>query len=222
MAEHRLRFIYGTGNEAKFQSMLRTLVGLPIELIGLSQAARERGIELPEVEEVGSSPLENARIKAEIYYELFGTPVFSCDSGLYLWNYRTGEPFPEEMQPGIHVRGRGKRRLQDDELIKYYTGLVREYGPILARYKNGISLIFDWEHRWESMEESLWGEAFLLTDKPHKKRINGFPLDSISLEISTGKYYYDLEDNFQDQVAAEKGFRHFFDQITKEVAFCGE
>ena len=187
MAQNLLHLIYGTGNEAKLQSMRRTIEGLPIELTGVSQAAAEKGIEIPEVKETGNNPMENARIKAEFYYQLFGAPVFSCDSGLYLWNYETGEPFPEEMQPGIHVRGRDGRRLSDDELIAYYTGLVRKYGPILARYKNGISLIMDEEHRWESMEESLWGEAFLFTDKPHKKRIKGFPLDSISLEISSCK-----------------------------------
>lgn len=222
MAEHRLRLIYGTGNEAKFCSMQRTLEGLPIELARLQQAAAIKGIALPEIAETGFNPLENARIKAEIYYELFEQPVFSCDSGLYLWNYGTGEMLSEKLQPGIHVRGRGGRRLSDDELVEHYTGLVREHGPILARYKNGISLILDREHRWESMEESLWGEAFLFTDKPHQKRIKGFPLDSISLEISSGKYYYDLEDNYQDQVAAEKGFRQFFKKVVKESGFCDE
>ena len=222
MTESRLRVIYGTGNEAKFRSMQRTLRGLPIELIGLQQAAAMKGIDLPEIAETGFNPLENARIKAEIYYEIFKKPVFSCDSGLYLWNYETGEMLPENLQPGIHVRGAGSRRLSDDELIEHYTGLVREHGPILARYKNGISLILDGEHRWECMEESLWGEAFLFTDKPHQKRIKGFPLDSISLEISSGKYYYDLEDNYQDQVAAEKGFRQFFEKVAKEIDFCDE
>lgn len=220
MTEHRLRLIYGTGNEAKFFSMQRTLEGLPIELTGLQQAAAIKGIALPEIAETGSTPLENARIKAKVYYELFGKPVFSCDSGLYLWNYGTGEMLPDKLQPGIHVRGTGGRRLSDDELIEHYAGLVREHGPILARYKNGISLVLDGEHRWESMEESLWGEAFLFTDKPHQKRIKGFPLDSISLEISSGKYYYDLEDNYQDQVAAEKGFRQFFEKVAKDSGFC--
>ena len=45
-------------------------------------------------------------------------PVFSCDSGLYLWNHETGEMLPDEEQPGIHVRGRGEIRLSDDELIE--------------------------------------------------------------------------------------------------------
>lgn len=208
-----MELIYGTGNPAKLQSMKRTLEGLPYQLVSLRQAAEKQGVRLPKIEENGSSPLENARIKAGIYYELFQKPVFSCDSGLYLWNYQTGEMLPEELQPGIHVRGRGERRLTDEELIERYTGMVKEYGSVLARYKNGICLIVDKEHTYESMGEALWGEAFLLADTPHEKKIPGFPLDSISININSGKYYYDLADNSQDSVAAENGFRQFFENV---------
>ncbi|MGN1180926.1 MAG: non-canonical purine NTP pyrophosphatase [Suilimivivens sp.] len=206
-----MKLIYGTGNPAKLKFMKRALEGLPYEIISLTQAAEEEKIRLQEIEEAGNSPLENARIKAKAYYELFRKPVFSCDSGLYLWNYETGEMLPEALQPGIHVRGTGEKRLTDEELIAHYTGLVREYGSILARYKNGICLIMDETHVYESMDETLWGEPFLLTDTPHKKMIPGFPLDSISLEINSGKYYYDLEGNSQDDVAAENGFKKFFE-----------
>lgn len=205
-----MELIYGTGNPAKLKFMRRTLKGMPYEIIGLQEAAGREKIKLPEIDENGNSPLENAKIKAMIYYELFQKPVFSCDSGLYLWNYETGEMLPESLQPGIHVRGRGIKRLTDAELIAHYTGLVKEYGSVLARYKNGICLVIDKEHIYESMEEALWGEPFLLTDTPHKKVIPGFPLDSISIHIPTGKYYYDMENNSQDDVAAEKGFRQFF------------
>lgn len=217
-----MELIYGTGNPAKLEFMRRKTAGLPIEIIGLKQAAAREGIVLPSVEETGSDPLQNARIKAEAYYRLFRKPVFSCDSGLYLWNDQTGEMLPEEVQPGIHVRGRGERRLTDDELICHYTGLVRKYGPILARYKNGICLIMGDGCRYESMDESLWGEAFLFTDRPHPKRISGFPLDSISLEISSGRYFYDLPENSQDALAAEGGFGKFFETIIKSDVFCDE
>ena len=120
------------------------------------------------------------------------------------------------LQPGIHVRGRGRRRLTDQDLIDYYTGLVKRNGTILARYKNGICMIMDRYHIYESMEEDLWGDPFLLTDKPHAKMIPGFPLDSISIHISSGKYYYDLEGDSQDAVAAEKGFRKFFENCLRK------
>lgn len=217
MKNAKKELIYGTGNPAKLQAMRRTLAGLPCQLVGLGQAAGREGLALPEIEENGDSPLENARLKAGVYYDLFQKPVFSCDSGLYLWNQETGKMLPKELQPGIHVRGRGEKRLTDEELIERYTGLAREYGPVLARYKNGICLIMDREHIYESMDETLWGEAFLFTDKPHARRVPGFPLDSISIDISSGKYYYDLEGDSQDSVAAESGFRRFFE----DVLLCG-
>lgn len=215
-----MELIYGTGNPAKLQFMLRALEGLPFAIISLPEAAKRENIELPEIEETGNSLLENARLKAEVYFELFQQPVFSCDSGLYLWNYETGKMLPAEVQPGIQVRGRGEKRLTDEELIEQYTELVRKYGRILARYKNGICLKVSRKEAYESMDESLWGAAFLLTDIPHKKRNPGFPLDSISVDIATEKYYYDLENNSQDDVAAETGFRQFFTSVLKNVNFC--
>ena len=217
-----MKIVYGTGNQAKLSFMKRSLAGLPVELIGLKEAADEQGIGVPEVEEDGNSPLENAREKAHAYYACLKQPVFSCDSGLYLWNAATGEMLPEELQPGIHVRGRGEKRLTDEELIAHYTGLVKEYGPILARYKNAICFVMDEDHIYEGMDDSLAGEAFLLADKPHEKRVSGFPLDSISLEIASGKYYYDLEDNSQDDVAAYDGFRQFFAKYMKKNNLCDE
>ena len=206
-----MELIYGTGNPAKLKFMKRALAGLPCEIIGLTEAALKMNVALPEIEESGKDPLENARIKATAYFNLFERSVFSCDSGLYLWNYETGEMLPEKLQPGIHVRGRGDRRLTDEELIQHYTELVKKQGTILARYKNGICIVVDKEHIYEGMGKELWGEPFLLTDTPHRKMIPGFPLDSISIQIASGKYYYDLETDAQDDVAAEKGFRKFFE-----------
>ena len=150
-----MELIYGTGNPAKLNAMKRMLKGLPYEIVSLTEAAKKKKVILPEIEETGNSPLENAAIKARVYYKLFRQPVFSCDSGLYLWNYETGEMLPGQLQPGIHVRGSGEKRLTDHELIEHYTALVREHGQILARYKNGICLIEDEKHIYESMDEGL-------------------------------------------------------------------
>ncbi len=217
-----MKVVYGTGNQAKLAFMKRSLVSLPIELIGLKEAAKEQGILLPEVEEDGDSPLANARKKAKAYYECLKRPVFSCDSGLYLWSVKTGEKLPEELQPGIHVRGRDKKRLSDEELIAHYTGLVKKYGLLRARYHNAICFVTDEENAYESMDDSLNGDFFLITDTPHAKRIPGFPLDSISLEIKSGKYYYDLEGNSQDDMAAFDGFRQFFESYIKISSLCDE
>ncbi len=207
-----LEIIYGTGNGAKISYMEETLKNLPVKIVDLHQAAEKEGIILPDIKETGENPLENARLKAEGYFRVFGKPVFSCDSGIYLWNYTTKEPLPDEEQPGIHIRGNGERRLGDEELLAYYIGLVKKYGQVCGRFKNGICFIWNGEQRKESMSESMWGEPFLLTDKPHEKRVEGFPVDRISLDISTGKYLYDLEEDSEGEEAQNRGFENFFRQ----------
>jgi len=207
-----MEIIYGTGNNAKIEYMRRALKGLPLQILGVKQAAALRNLTLPEAEETGRTPLENARQKAECYYRLFKSPVFSCDSGLYLWDHATGRPLLEEEQPGVWVRGR-EGRYTDDELLARYIALVRKHGQIRARYKNAICLIWSDELRAESMAEDLWGNSFLLTDKPHPKRVEGFPLDTISLDINTGEYFYDQEGSSQDGLVSEQGFAQFFEEF---------
>ncbi len=58
-------------------------------------------------------------------------------------------------------------------------------------------------------------EKFIITSTPHKDGIRkkGFPLDCLSVDIKTGKYYYDLPDEELDQVAVEDGFLKFFRRV---------
>lgn len=187
--------------------MRSRLKQLDIELIGLDDL-RAEGKTIHQVVEDGKSPLENARLKAIAYYEAFHIPVFSCDSGLYFDNV------PEAIQPGVHVRNVNGKCLTDDEMIDYYSGLVKIYGNLVARYRNAICFVQDDTHIYEAMEPSMESEKFILTDKPHSiVRKKGFPLDSISLDIKTNKYYYDLPVDRLEQVAVEDGFLDFFKRV---------
>lgn len=204
---NKMKLLYGTGNLAKLSTMRNRLEQLDIELIGLN-ALRAEGKIIPEVIEDGNTPLENARLKAMAYYEAFQIPVFSCDSGLYFDN------IPDELQPGVHVRNVNGKCLSDDEMIDYYSGLVKTYGNLVARYRNAICFLMDDTHIYEAMEPSMESEKFILTDKPHSTiRKEGFPLDSISLDIKMNKYYYDLPEDRLEQVAVEDGFLQFFKNI---------
>lgn len=204
---NKMKLLYGTGNLAKLSAMRNRLEQLDIELIGLNDLRAEGKI-IPEVIEDGNTPLENARLKAMAYYEAFQIPVFSCDSGLYFDNV------PDEVQPGVHVRNVNGKCLSDDEMIDYYSGLVKAYGNLVARYRNAICFVMDNTHIYEAMEPSMESEKFILTDKPHSTiRKEGFPLDSISLDIKTNKYYYDLPEEKLEQVAVEDGFLEFFKNI---------
>lgn len=202
-----MKLLYGTGNRAKLSAMRSRLKQLDIELIGLDDL-RAEGKTIPQVVEDGKAPLENARLKATAYYEAFHIPVFSCDSGLYFDNVS------EAIQPGVHVRNVNGKCLTDDEMIDYYSGLVKIYGNLVARYRNAICFVQDDTHIYEAMEPSMESEKFILTDRPHSiARKKGFPLDSISLDIKTNKYYYDLPTNRLEQVAVEDGFLDFFKRV---------
>ncbi len=198
-----MKILYGTGNPAKLSAMKRRLEPLGIELIGL-QDIKAMGRTIPDVEENGVTPLENARRKAKAYYQAFQMPVFSCDSGLYFDNV------PEEIQPGVHVRTVNGKYLSDEEMQTYYAGLAGKYGNLTARYCNAICFVQDENTVYEAMEPSMESERFLLTDRIHPIRKKGFPLDSLSIDIKTGKYYYDLPEGALDRVAVEDGFLEFF------------
>lgn len=202
-----MKLLYGTGNPAKLSAMKSRLESLDIQLISLNDL-RAEGKTIPEVPENGNTPLENARQKAFAYYEAFRMPVFSCDSGLYFDNV------PDEIQPGVHVRNVNGKCLSDEEMMEYYAGLVKQYGNLTARYKNAICFVMDETSIYEAMEPSMESEKFILTDVPHSTvRKKGFPLDSMSIDIRTNQYYYDLPEEKLEQVAVEDGFLMFFQKV---------
>ena len=198
-----MKILYGTTNKGKLQAMEKAVKPLGIELIGLN----DLDCKLPFIDECGETPLENAQIKARAYYEAFHMPVFSCDSGLYF------DELSDEEQPGIHVRRVKGKELSDDEMIQYYSSLAKKYGgKITGRYRNAIYFILDEEHHYSSMDMSIATEPFILVAKPHAKRVEGFPLDSLSVDIGSGKYYYDLE--VKDvSTSVDDGIRNFFTEI---------
>ena len=203
-----MQLLYGTGNPAKLEAMRRRLEPLGIELIGF----KDLGKEIPDIVEDGITPLENAEKKAKGYYEAFRIPVFSCDSALYI------DELPEDMQPGVCARRVNGKYLSDEEMVDYYSGLAKEYGNLTARYKNAICLMIDPDHIYKVMVNSRDSEPFIITEKPHAVRRKGFPIDSLSVDIQTGEYYYDLELDKLDQVAVEDGFLEFFSRYYRLLA----
>ena len=201
-----MKILYGTTNKGKLQAMRSALESFDIELIGLGDIDSE----LPCINENGKTPLENAEIKAKAYYEAFHMPVFSCDSGLYF------DELQEEEQPGLHVRRVNDKELTDDEMIAYYAALAERHGGrITGRYRNAIYFILDEDHQYSSMDMSIATEPFILVAEPHEKRVEGFPLDSLSIDIETGKYYYDLE--VKDvSTSVDDGVRRFFSSVFRK------
>ena len=199
-----MKLIYGTINKAKIQFMKRSVESLGIEILSLNDV---RAPNL-EIDESGNTPIENAKIKALAYYHALKQPVFSCDSGLYI------DGLDDARQPGAHVRSVGGHELNDEEAIMYFSSLADEFGGSLtARYQHAICLVIDETRIYEHMGVEIASEPFLIVSKPHKKRNEGFPLDSLSVHIESGKYYYDM-DNYTRKLAEGKdGFAAFFQRV---------
>ncbi len=203
-----MKILYGTSNPAKLEGMRNLLRDIDVEIIGL----RDLDGDIPDVEENGTTPLDNAIIKAKAYYEAFGIPVFSCDSGLYFENL-------PQFSPGIHVRNVNGNRLNDSQMIEYYSSLVKEHGDIIAQYKNSICFIYDSEHIFCESADDMNGGKFIITSVPHAKRVDGFPLDCISKNMDDSYYYDNMT---YDENYSLSGFKRFFksalDNVKKSVS----
>ena len=197
-----MRLLFGTTNKSKIIHMKAQVKSLGIEILGLD------GISAPEIDidESGNNPLENAEIKAKAYYKALRMPVFSCDSGLYI------EGLDDLRQPGVHVRRIQGKRLSDDEMIAHYTALAKEFGGnVTARYQHAICLVLGENQVYSHAGEDIASERFLIVSKPHTKRSEGFPLDSLSVDLESGEYYYDMGDRLNK--LASIGFRDFFERV---------
>jgi len=151
------------------------------------QIVTEESITWREILEIykqaGKDAIENAYIKAKAYYDVTGMPTIGMDNNLFI------EELPDEKQPGTHVRRVNGKELTDDEMIEYYTNLVKEYGGKLsAKWVYGMVI-----YNGKTSQEYNWSkDNFYLVDKPSEKRNPGYPLDSISVIPESNKYFVEL------------------------------
>lgn len=175
-----MKVLFATTNSAKIKKYAEKLKEKNIEVLTI----KDLGINL-KPEETGKNALENAYIKAKTYYDATKITTIGMDNNLYI------EELPEEKQPGTHVRRINGKELSDDEMIKHYSNLVKEYGGKLnAKWVYGM-VIYDGK---ETKEYSWSKSHFYFVDKPSEKRNPGYPLDSISIMPSCNKYFVDLTD----------------------------
>lgn len=185
-----MKVLLGTTNPAKVTRFEEFLPDSGIEFLTL----KDLGI-TAELAETGKSPEENARIKAA-FYGKFCDRVICNDSGLYF----DGIPMDDPRQPGLNIRAPKGRRLDDEEMIEYYSALVSELGgKVLAYYLDGIAVYRDGEIQ-SFLDEQGKAAAFYMVDKPSLNRHPGWPLDSLSLNRNTLTCFTDHGNNIYDDV----------------------
>ena len=135
------------------------------------------------MKETGKNAIENAYLKAKAYFEATGIITIGIDDNLFI------EELPEEKQPGTNVRRINGKELTDEEMIQYYTNLVKENGgKLTAKWVYGIVIY----NGTESKQYTWSKDHFYFVDKPSEKRNAGYPLDSISIMPEFNKYFVDL------------------------------
>lgn len=80
------RIIFATGNENKLKEIRQIMKDINLEIVSMKEA----GINI-DIEETGSSFLENAYLKAKTIWDITGGIVMADDSGLVI-DYLNGEP----------------------------------------------------------------------------------------------------------------------------------
>lgn len=175
------KILLGTTNPSKVRRFQTLLEGYPVEFLTLHDLNITE-----EPEETGQTPEENAKIKAE-FYGTFFDDVICNDSGLYFDEL----PLEDERQPGLHIRTPQGVRLNDDEMIAYYLKLVHQLGGrVLAYYLDGLAVYHDGSvATFQETKEEAQNGAFYMIDVASPVRHEGWPLDSMSVERRTEKYF---------------------------------
>lgn len=185
-----MKVLIGTTNPAKVTRFAEFLPDSNIKFLTL----QDLGI-TAEPEEVGNTPEENARIKAAFYGQ-FCDRVICNDSGLYF----DCIPLDDPRQPGLNIRAPQGRRLDDEEMIAYYSKLIHTFGgKTLAYYLDGIAVYR--EGKIESyLDEQGKSAAFYMVEAAAENRHPGWPLDSLSVNRNTMTYFVDRGNNIYDPV----------------------
>ena len=169
-----MQVLYGSNNPGKLKRLQAIFKGHDLEIIGPG----DLGIVI-DVEEKGTSPLENAWIKAQAFYEASGMPTFAIDSGLYL------DKLPPSKQPGVFVRRVNGVELNDEEMFTHYQSLLTSLGGRSPGYwLDGVVLI---DEQGQLFEKEYREETFL-TAKASLVEIMGQPISALQIDPELNQY----------------------------------
>lgn len=199
------KVLFATGNESKVKRFKSRLLKNNIEIISLNNIDSE-----VEIIENGNNAIENALIKARAYAKICDFPVFAMDDNLYI------DDIPDDKQPGMFVRRVNGKRLNDDEMIEYYSNLAHTYGKngkLTCRWVYGIAVINNGEESTYTWSK----EDFYIVDKLSNKINPGYPLNTISINKKLNKYFTDIteEDIKQVQESEDDVIKFLCEKIYK-------
>ena len=196
--------VFATGNSTKAKRFSKGLFKYDIEVLSL----KDLDIKL-DVEENGKDAIENALIKARACSKETNMPCIGMDDTLYLENV------PEEEQPGLYVRRVNGRTLNDDEMIKHYISLVKQYGingKLNCKWIYGLAVV---NEKGEEYTYTWVKNNFYMVDTPSKIINEGYPLNSISKYKVIDKYFTELTDEDKEIIKVNED--NVVDFIAKHI-----
>ena len=176
-----LEIVYGTGNPGKAKQMQSVLTasGMAVTV----RTSSDFGVDL-DVEEDGETAEENASKKALAYAAVLRRPVLSMDSALYF------DGIPDALQPGLHVRRvGGGERMEDGEMLAYYSELIGRFGGRLHGYWRtafALALPDGTCHVHAVISPRIF------VSEPHHDMQEGNPMTALQVDPDTGKRILDL------------------------------
>jgi len=162
----------------------------PAKIFQIKSALKLVGIEadgpketLPEVVEDGKTLIENATKKAKSAAKFLNRTVLAMDNGLYF------DGLKDKEQPGSRIRripGIEGRRPSDEELLEYYSKLIKSLGDkVGGSYRFGVCVATPEGKVWTTeINES----RRTFTAKACKEITPGYPIESLAINPKNGKY----------------------------------
>lgn len=175
------KILFVTGNASKAKRFSEGLLEEGIEVLTLQDVDID-----VEIVEDGKDAIENAVLKARACYGKVDMAVMGMDDSLYM------EGVPSNKQPGLYVRRIQGKTFSDEEMLEYYTGLVREYGidgKIDCKWVYGLAVIdmdgIEHTYTWSK-------DNFYMVAERSSKIHPGYPLNSISKYKKIDQYFTDV------------------------------
>lgn len=181
------KIFIGTANPSKLPYLCGYFEGTGVECVTPPMI----GAAAFEASENCRTAEENAVQKAASWYGIAHMPVFALDAGLLFLDLPDDDPD----QPGVHVRRAAGHEMNDEEMLSWFADIAHRHGGSLRAAWQDSYCIMRTPHDFRTFtftRQMLEGEAFLLTDTPCAARLPGWPLNSISVDIPTGKYWLEM------------------------------
>ena len=175
--------VFATNNPSKAERFSEGLKAKNIEVVSL----KDLDLTL-DIEENGRNAIENALIKARACFKKTGMCSIGMDDTLYMENV------PLDKQPGLFVRRVNGKSLNDEEMIQYYTNLVKEYGNdgrINSKWIYGLAVI---NELGEEATYTWSKDNFYMVSEPSVVINPGYPLNSISKYKKLDNFFSDITD----------------------------